>query len=453
MNRIYAAIDLKSFYASVECVERGLDPLTAKLVVADTSRTEKTICLAVSPALKAYGVPGRPRLFEVEQILEEVRRSTGEVVEYIAAPPRMRRYMEVSTQIFSIYMKYVSAEDMHVYSVDECFIDITDYVKLYGMDAHTLVMTMVRDVLGTTGITATAGIGTNMYLAKIAMDIVAKKAAPDADGVRIAQLDEMSYRRLLWDHRPMTDFWQVGKGTIRRLEREGIYTMGDLARGSLYQEDSLVKVFGVDAEILIDLAWGYEPCTMKDIKSYKTSVKSLSQGQVLKCGYAFDKARIVIREMAEGLSLEMFGKGYLTDSVAIAVCYDHEYPKDYDGALDTDYYGRMAPRAVHKSVSLGDYTSSVRKISEAIVRLFDENVDERLLVRRLNISLNNLRDDVFEQYDLFTDPRKVEKEKNIQRAMLEIRKRFGKNALLKGTNLQEGATAIERNAQVGGHKA
>ncbi|MCR5742344.1 MAG: DNA methylase [Lachnospiraceae bacterium] len=456
MARTYVAIDLKSFYASVECVERGLDPLKAKLVVADVSRTEKTICLAVSPALKAYGVPGRPRLFEVEQILSDVKKRTGEVVEYIAAPPQMAKYMQVSSDIFSIYMKYVSPDDIHVYSVDECFMDVTDYLPLYKMTAHELTMTMIRDVLSQTGITATAGIGTNLYLCKIAMDIVAKHSAPDKDGVRIAELDEVSYRRLLWDHIPMTDFWRMGGGTVRKLENCGINTMGELARFSLYNEDLLFKMFGVDAEILIDHAWGYEPCTMQDIKNYKTSTKSLTQGQVLQSPYTFDKARIVVREMVELLVLDMVDKGFQTDSVTLHVGFDHEsIPKGgkYLGPVEVDHYGRLLPKSAHGTANMGGYTSSTMKITDGVMKLFDQIIDRNLLVRRINVSANSLRSDAFEQYDLFTDPVALEKERSMQKAMLSIKKKFGKNAILKGTDLEEGATMMERNAQIGGHKA
>lgn len=454
-GNLYAAIDLKSFYASVECAERGLDPLTTNLVVADESRTEKTICLAVSPSLKAYGVPGRPRLFEVYQKLEEHRKMTGEVVDFIIAPPRMALYVEVSTTIFNIYLKYISQEDIHVYSIDECFMDITQYTGLYGMDAHTLVMTMIRDVLSCTGITATAGIGTNMYLCKIAMDIVAKHKEPDSDGVRIATLDEISYRELLWDHRPLTDFWRIGRGISRRLEKLGVFTMGDIAALSLKRPDSIFREFGIDGEILIDHAWGYEPCGMGDIKGYKTHTRSLTSGQVLTEPYDYDRARIVIQEMADDLVLDMVDKGIMTDSLTLTVGYDRVSldAVDYKGPVTVDGYGRLVPKSAHGTVNLGSFCSSTSKIVGAVLDLYDRIVDKRLFVRRFSLNANRVVKSDYEQYDLFTDPRELEREKKLQKTMLGIKKRFGKNAILKGMNLFDGATAMERNNQIGGHRA
>lgn len=494
----YIAIDLKSFYASVECVERGLDPLKTNLVVADLSRTEKTICLAVSPSLKSYGISGRARLFEVvEQVRQvnnqrkwkapnntfvgkssdddELKANPALEVEYIVAPPQMLLYEKVSASIVNVYLKYVAFEDIHVYSVDEVFIDATNYLKTYNMTAHELAMTMIRDVLETTGITATAGIGTNMYLCKIAMDIVAKHIPADKDGVRIAELDEMSYREKLWSHKPITDFWRVGKGISNRLERLGIYTMGDIARCSLKNEDVLYKEFGINAELLIDHAWGWEPCTIAEIKSYKPQVKSLSEGQVLQEPYTFEKAKLIVREMTEKLVLNIVDKGYVTSQVELTIGYDIDNLKEgsqYGGEVKTDHYGRRVPKPAHSSENIGRYTSSTKLIMDAMMSLFDRIVDRDLLVRRMYVVFNHL---IFEkeveqnapqgeQLDLFTDYSKAEKEKeqenkalakekSIQHAMLDIQKKFGKNAILKGTNLQEGATAIERNKQIGGHKA
>lgn len=503
---MYIAIDLKSFYASVECVERNLNPLTTNLVVADASRTEKTICLAVSPSLKAYGIPGRPRLFEVVQKVREAnskrrvkapgRKFTGKSYDdneiqvcpslelsYLTVPPRMALYMEYSTRIYDIYLKYIAPEDMHVYSIDEVFLDVTHYLSTYDMSVRELAMTIIREVLKETGITATAGIGTNLYLCKIAMDIEAKHIAPDKDGVRIAQLDERSYRRLLWDHRPITDFWRVGKGYAKRLEAEGIYTMGDVARCSLgkdtdyYNEDLLYRLFGINAELLIDHAWGWEPCTMADIKAYKPESTSLGSGQVLQCPYDFGKARLVVQEMIDLLVLDLVDKGMMTNQIVLTVGYDIENLRSsnktagYRGEITTDRYGRKIPKHAHGTTNLGKYSSSTKLITEAALALYDRIVDKNLLVRRVNISANHLkeegevsRENAFEQMDLFTDYDVLEqqqkeeeaslaRERNIQEAMLDIKKKYGKNAILRGMNLQEGATAIEKNSRIGGHKA
>ena len=501
-NKTYIAIDLKSFYASVECVERGLDPLTTNLVVADPSRTEKTICLAVSPSLKAYGIPGRARLFEVVQKIKEVNsrrqsKAPGRVlsdssyddtelknnpdlaVSYITAPPRMAYYMEYSTRIYNIYLKYIAPEDIHVYSIDEVFIDVTGYLNTYKLSARELAMKMIQDVLTTTGITATAGIGTNMYLAKIAMDIVAKHVEPDKDGVRIAELDEMSYRRLLWNHRPLTDFWRVGRGYSKKLEQHGLFTMGDIARCSMgrkndyYNEDLLYKLFGINAELLIDHAWGWEPCTMADIKAYKPSSNSVGSGQVLQCPYDFDKARLIVREMTDLLVLDLVDKGLVTDQIVLTVGYDIENlnspEREYKGEVTTDFYGRKIPKHAHGTANLGQQTSSTKLITKAVMELYNRIVNPDMLIRRINMAANHVVDEntvaqkaAFEQLDLFTDydalqrQREAEEkarknEKNMQQAIIDIK--FGKNAIMKGMNLEEGATTIERNNQIGGHKA
>lgn len=474
-NRIYIAIDLKSFYASVECVERHLDPLTARLVVADESRTEKTICLAVSPALKAYGIPGRARLFEVYQ----KARGTS----FIIAPPRMAKYIEVSCQIYAIYLKYIAPEDIHVYSIDEVFMDVTDYLATYKKTAHELAITMIRDVLKQTGITATAGIGTNMYLAKVAMDIVAKKMPADKDGVRIAELDEMSYRRKLWNHFPITDFWRVGRGTAERLANYGLDTMGKVARQSVVNEELLYKLFGVNAELLIDHAWGWEPCTIDFVKAYRPETNSMSSGQVLTEPYTFRKARVVVREMADAASLELVEKRLVTNQLVLTVSYDREsltrpeIASKYQGEVTLDYYGRPVPKHAHGTVNLNSYSSSSKEIVNSVISLYDRIVNKDLLIRRLNISTNNIiREDMpvdgksgeagirrvseAQQLDLFTDYDKVrqeelfkEKEHRMQEALISIKKRFGKNAILKGTSYEEGATAKERNQQIGGHKS
>lgn len=490
----FIAIDLKSFYASVECVDRGLDPLTTNLVVADVSRTEKTICLAVSPSLKAYGISGRARLFEVVQSVSEVnaarrakapgRRFTGKSydatlldkdssleLDYIAAKPQMARYMEVSTQIYSIYLNYVAPEDIHVYSIDEVFIDVTAYLELYGLTARELALKMVKDVLNTTGITATAGIGTNMYLCKVAMDIVAKHMPPDKDGVRVAELDEMSYREKLWNHLPLTDFWRVGHGIENRLRRSGMQTMGDVARMSLVNEDLLYKIFGVNAELLIDHAWGYESCTMKEVKSYMPRSSSLSTGQVLSEPYPWSKARLIVKEMTDLLVLDLVDKGLVTDQIVLMLGYDVASADSYEGPIAIDHYGRRVPPPAHGSINLGSMTSSTKTIMEAVVKLFDNIADKNLYVRRINVVANHVEDEssvkeenAVVQLDMFTDYEELErlqalerdrvsKEKNLQKAVIEIKKKYGKNAMLKGMNLEEGGTTIERNGQIGGHRA
>ena len=505
-GRTYIAIDLKSFYASVECMERGLDPMTTNLVVADKSRTEKTICLAVSPSLKACGIPGRPRLFEVVQKVREVNaqrrlnapghKLTGVscqapelekdpalALDYVVAPPQMARYMKISSEIYEVYLKYIAPEDIHVYSIDEVFIDATSYLGTYKMTARELAVKMIRDVLDTVGITATAGIGPNLYLCKVAMDIEAKHIPADENGVRIAELDEMSYRRLLWSHRPLTDFWRVGRGYTRKLEERGLFTMGDIARCSLgkptdyYNEDLLYNMFGVNAELLIDHAWGWEPCTIADIKAYKPQSSSVGSGQVLQCPYPFEKARLAAREMADLLALDLVDKGLVTDQIVLTVGYDIGNLKDpdlrkkYSGEVKTDRYGRKIPKHAHGTVNLKQYTSSTRQIIQAVTELFDRIVDENLLVRRLSMAATHVipegeaqREMQFEQMDLFTDyaalqkeqeeqEAELEREKKMQKAVLEIKKKFGKNAILKGMNLEEGATARDRNSQIGGHKA
>lgn len=460
-SRTYAAIDLKSFFASVECILRGLDPLKAKLVVADESRTEKTICLAVTPALKAYGIPGRARLFEVNQKVREVLRRTGEKIEFTIAKPQMAKYVEYSTKVYNVYLKYVSAEDIHAYSIDECFLDLTRYLKLYKKTARELVKTIIQDVFATTGITATGGIGTNLYLCKIAMDIMAKHVEAEADGVRIAELDEMSYRRQLWSHRPLTSFWQVGRGIAERLENcrlnagRGIYTMGDIARVSVKNPEALYKLFGVNAEILIDHAWGYEPCTIADIKKSKPRNRSTGEGQVLQDPYPFDKARLVVREMVDTVSMTLIAHDLVTNAMVLTVGYDRENVDKgiYHGVTVTDFYGRTIPKPAHGTASIGYYTSSQSVMADAVMKLFDRIVDPKLTVRRLNLVAADIVDASHEQYDLFTDVQKQEKEKKRLKAELLIKKRFGKNAIVKGMDLQEGATTIERNGQIGGHRA
>ena len=488
-QKTYLAIDLKSYYASAECAARHLDPLTTNLVVADASRTEKTICLAVSPSLKAYGIPGRARLFEVVQRVKEVnaerlhaairnhtaimkdgkpalhspsfnaealRNDSTLEVSYLIAPPRMAYYMKVSAKIYSIYLKYIAPEDIHVYSIDEVFMDVTSYLDHYQMSAHDLAKTMIREVLYETGITATAGIGTNLYLCKLAMDIVAKHTEPDSDGVRIAELNEESFRYLLWDHQPLTDFWQTGPGTARHLARLGISTMGELARASLYYEGRLYKEFGIDAEILIDHAWGVEPCSIREIKNYRPSTNSLCEGQVLSCPYEYEKARIVVREMSESLAYQLCDRGMVTDSLTMDIGYDRENCDNgsYRGTVHIDHYGRKVPKGAHGSIRLDTPTFLERPLADAACQLFDKIADPRLSVRRITINANRIvKDEGFYQFDLFTDTSKLEKEKKVQTAMLEIKKKFGKNAILKGTNFLEGATMRERNEQVGGHKA
>lgn len=488
MNKTYISIDLKSFYASVECVERGLDPLRTNLVVADAARTEKTICLAVSPSLKVYGIPGRARLFEVVQRVKEVnleRKAKGlEPIDYIAAVPRMALYMEYSTRIYNIYLKYVAPEDIHVYSVDEVFMDVTAYLNTYHMTARELAKTMIQDVYETTGITATAGIGTNLYLCKVAMDIEAKHVQADADGVRIACLDEESYRRKLWNHKPLTDFWRVGRGYARKLEEVGLFTMGDVARcslgkpGDFYNEDLLYRLFGINAELLIDHAWGYEPVEIKDIKAYRPESNSISSGQVLQHPYNYEKTRLIVREMTELLALNLVDKGLVTDQLVLTIGYDIENLKDetikkaYAGDVTTDHYGRKVPKHAHGSINLPRQTASTRLMMEAVMELFGRIMNPALLSRRINLTANHVIpekdvkpvEETFEQMDLFTDygarekkrqqeEAELAKEKKMQKAVLDIQKKFGKNAVLKGMNLQEGGTTIERNGQVGGHRA
>ena len=505
-SKTYIAIDLKSFYASVECRERNRDPLTTNLVVADPSRTEKTICLAVSPSLKKYGLSGRARLFEVIQKVNaannirklkaqnkvfcgssddsiELQKNPSLKIDYITAPPRMARYMEYSTKIYNIYLKYIAPEDIHIYSIDEVFIDVTHYLSTYNMTARELAMTMIQDILSTTGITATAGIGTNLYLCKIAMDIVAKHIEPDKNGVRIAELDEMSYRRLLWNHRPLTDFWRVGRGYSKKLEKIGLYTMGDIARCSIgkptdyYNEELLYKLFGINAELLIDHAWGYEPCTMEDVKAYQPETNSISSGQVLHCPYEFDKARLVVKEMTDLMVLDLVNKGLVTNQIVLTIGYDIENITDknrsrnYKGTVTTNYYGKKVPKPAHGTTNLPKQTSSTTLITNAVMELYDKIVNKKLLIRRINIVANKLVDEhsvknanKYEQLDLFTDYEilkkqrekenaESEREKRMQNTILDIKKKFGKNAILKGMNLQEGATAKDRNNQIGGHKA
>ncbi len=453
-EKIYIAIDLKSFYASVECRERLLDPLTTKLVVADKTRTRKTICLAVTPALKAYGLSGRSRLFEVEAKAREIKRQTGKELEYIVAPPRMALYIQYSTRIYNIYLRFFSPEDIHVYSIDEVFIDATSYLPFYKMNAHELAVKVIREVLRETGITATAGIAPNLFLCKAAMDIVAKHIPADQDGVRIAELDIASYRRELWDHKPLTDFWRVGKATASRLDKYFIRTMGDIARTSLEQPQLLFDEFGIDAEILIDHAWGREPVTMKDIKNYKSDAKSLGSGQVLHEPYSFEKAKIIVREMAELLALDLFKKKLVTDSITLHAGYDIEslYIPGFDGEVVRDYYGRECPKPAHGSWSFGSETNSSKLIVEAFLSIFDRVANPSWLFRRFNLTANNIKPASQRQPGLFDDDVE-QKEDSLQQARLQIIKKYGKNAILKGTNLEEGATTRDRNAQIGGHKA
>ena len=509
-RRAFIAIDLKSFYASVECVERGLDPLKTNLVVADPTRTEKTICLAVSPSLKSYGISGRARLFEVVQRVREINASRkralkgGEFsgkstfdpdikkdrtleLDYVVAPPRMRYYMEYSSRIVSIYLRYVAPEDMHVYSIDEVFMDVTHYLKTYKMTAHELAMKMVREVLSETGITATAGIGTNMFLCKIAMDIVAKHMPADKDGVRVAELDERRFREILWDHRPLTDFWRIGAGTARKLEKNGMYTLGDVARCSVgektshYNEDFLYKLFGINAELLNDHAWGYEPCEIADIRSYIPKSTSISEGQVLKCPYTAEKGLLIVKEMAEQLSLNLAKKGLVCDQIVLYVGYDidnfadKERMRDYNGEIVRDWYGRLVPAPAGGSLNLGRYTSSTRAVVSAASELYERIIDHDLLIRRVNIVANHTLTEEegtahdrekteYVQLDLFTDYEAAERERErtayederdrrLQEAVLGIQQKYGKNAILKGMNLEDGAMTAERNSQVGGHRA
>lgn len=502
-RRIYVAIDLKSFYASVECTDRNLDPLTTNLVVADESRTEKTICLAVTPSLKKYGISGRSRLFEVIQKTKEInyerkRKAPGHVftgesfdeeelardpslsLSYITASPRMAYYLEYSAMIYEIYLTYVSSADIHVYSIDEVFMDVTSYLETYHMTAKELANTIILDILKVTGITATVGIGTNLYLCKVAMDIVAKHIKPDKHGARIALLDEHRYRKLLWNHKPITDFWRVGRGYAKKLEEVGLYTMGDIARCSVgkpedsYNEDLLYRLFGVNAELLIDHAWGYEPCTMEDIKAYQPSSNSIGTAQVLGCPYSFDKARLILKEMLDLLALDLVDKGLVSNQIVLTVGYDIENLKNshqYQGEITTDYYGRKVPKHAHVSTNLGTYTSSSCHIIGAVIPSYDRVVDKQLFVRRIQITATHVmreedvrEHDNQEQLDLFTDYDALakqkqiegkirEKEKKLQQATINIKKKFGKNSVLKGMNLEDGATTVARNKSIGGHKA
>lgn len=499
MSRVFIAIDLKSFYASVECMERGLDPMTTNLVVADASRTEKTICLAVTPSLKAYGISGRARLFEVIQAVKEInahrqrkapgRKFTGSSycadeleaspelsLDYITATPQMSHYLARSADIHKVYLKYIAPEDIHVYSIDEVFMDVTSYLNCYRMTARELARTMILDVLHTTGITATAGLGTNLYLAKVAMDIGAKHSKPDADGVRIAALDEMAYRRLLWTHRPLTDFWRVGPGYAKKLENHGLYTMGDIARCSLHDENLLYKLFGINAELLIDHAWGREPCSLEDVKSYKPASNSLGSGQVLQQPYSCEKAKLIAKEMIDLLVLDLVEKGLVTDQIVMTIGYDMENLKDpkqrrkYRGEITVDHYGRYIPKHAHGTANLGRHTSSTKIIMDAAMDLFDRIADENLLIRRVNVTANHgidestVPDEVQEQLDLFTNYEEVQKkqaeeatelarERNRQKAVIKITKKYGKNAILKGMNFEDGAMTRNRNQQIGGHRA
>lgn len=505
-DRTYLAIDLKSFYASVECVERSLNPMTTNLVVADRNRTEKTICLAVSPSLKAYGIPGRARLFEVVQKVKEanalrlcrapnhtfsgssyhdtmLKECPELAIDYVVAPPRMALYMEYSSRIYQVYLKHIAPEDIHVYSIDEIFIDATNYLKTYSLSPQELARRIILDVLETTGITATAGIGPNLYLCKVAMDIEAKHIPPDEKGVRIAQLDEQSYRRALWQHRPLTDFWRIGRGYAKKLEEHGLYTMGDIARCSLgrpddfYNEDLLYRLFGVNAELLIDHAWGWEPCTIADIKAFQPSSNSVGSGQVLLSPYPFDRARLVAREMMDLLTLELVDHGLVTNQLTLTVGYDIENLIDpiqksrYQGAITTDRYGRSVPKHAHGTANLNRYTSSTKVLLEELSQLFDKIVNPELWVRRIHITANHVvfehtlsAESPCEQLNLFTDYHALQesqrqeeadllREKHMQEAILSIKKRFGKNSILKGMNILEGATAKDRNRQIGGHRA
>jgi len=476
-NHIYIAIDLKSFYASVECVERGLDPISTRLVVADEERTEKTICLAVSPALKKYGIPGRARLFEVVQKAKQLH------LDYIIAKPQMALYLEYSTRIYEIYLRYIAPEDIHVYSIDEVFMDVTQYLDTYRMTAGELASKIICEVRDEIGITATAGIGTNMYLCKVALDIMAKHVKPDANGVCVAQLDEMSYRRLLWNHRPLTDFWRVGKGYQKKLEEHGLFTMGDIARCSLggpmdyHNEDLLYKLFGINAELLIDHAWGWEPTRIELVKQYKPEVNCVSSGQVLQSPYDYEKAKLIVREMTDLLVLDLVDKRLMTDQMVLTVGYDIENLSNpdirskYSGEITTDFYGRKVPKHAHGTTNLGRMTSSTKLITDAVIELYERIVNPDLLVRRVTIVANRLTQEgsvrekeSYEQLSLFTDydalqkereeeKEALTKERRLQEAMLSVKKRYGKNAMLKGMNLQEGATTIERNNQIGGHRA
>ena len=493
-KNIYVAIDLKSFYASVECQERGLDPITTNLVVADKSRTEKTVCLAVSPSLKSYGIPGRARLFEVVQKVKEVnierkrkapnqsftgssyddivlKKNADLELSYIIAPPRMSYYMKYSSNIYNVYLKYFAPEDIYVYSIDEVFIDITHYLKTYNMKPRELVTKVIQDVYTTTGITATAGMGTNLYLCKVAMDIVAKHVKPDKNGVRIAGLDEMSYRKLLWNYRPLTDFWRLGKGYAKKLEERRIFTMGDIARTSIQNEDLLYKLFGVNAELLIDHSWGWESATIESIKAYKPASNSISSGQVLHCPYNYENTKLIVKEMTELLSLDLVKKNLVTNQIVLDIGYDIDNLTNptisnfYSGEITVDRYGRKVPKHAHGTVNIDHKTSSTKILTEYIMELYKRIVNDKLLVRRINITANNVvnentvKEDTYEQIDLFVDynelnkkRKKEQEEKEMQKAMLDIKSKYGKNAILKGMNLQKEGTTIERNSQIGGHK-
>lgn len=493
--KTYMCIDLKSFYASVECMERGLDPLTTNLVVADSSRTEKTICLAISPSLKEYGLPGRARLFEVISKIKEINNERRKLIcyrkflgssidkvelnknhnlklDYIVAPPRMSLYMKYSTDIYNIYLKYLDSKDIYVYSIDEVFCDITNYLKYYNMTAKDLVTKIINDVYKSTGITATAGIGTNLYLAKVAMDIVAKHTLPNKDGVRMAYLDEMQYRKLLWDHQPLTDFWRVGKGYSKKLNDNKIYTMGDIARTSLNNEEILYKLFGVNAELLIDHAWGYEPVTIKDIKTYKPSNNCISSGQVLHCPYNYEKTKLIVEEMIEVLSLDLVSKQLVTNQLVLTIGYDIDnINENYKGEITIDHYGRCIPKHSTGRININHYTSSSKILMKYIIELFERIVNKNLLVRRVNITANNVVNEKikenevsYQQFDIFTDTEKIEQElisqkrqekeeRNLQRTMIKLKNKYGKNSILKAMNLESGGTTIDRNNQIGGHKA
>ena len=499
-ERIYIAFDLKSFYASVECRERGLDPMDTNLVVADESRTDKTICLAVTPPLKSCGISGRGRLFEVKQrvievnserryrapqhklsgssyLFSELQANPSLAIDFIIAPPRMACYMEYSTRIYTIYMKYAAPEDIVVYSIDEVFIDVTDYLDAFQLSPHMLAMKIIQDILSETGITATAGIGTNLFLCKVAMDIVAKHIPPDKNGVRIAELNEMSYRQMLWSHQPLTDFWRVGHGYARKLKEHGMFTMGDVALCSVAHEELLYTLFGKNAELLIDHAWGWEPCTIKDIKAYRPTSQSLGSSQVLPCPYSAEKARLVLREMAEQLVLDLADKKLITDQLVLTVGYDIEnlaVPQrcsNYQGPVVLDSYGRQIPRHAHGTASLSCHTASSKELIRAASDLFDRIVNPILLIRRLSITANHTVPErsvstpiLYEQMNLFTDyaalekrrkkkQAELERDKKLQQAILTIKKKYGRNAILRGMSLEEGATARERNKQIGGHKA
>ncbi len=493
MEKIYCCIDLKSFYASVECVERGLNPLKTNLVVADKSRTEKTICLAVSPALKQYGIGGRARLFEVLSKVKEInnlrRKANGykkfigksfdddilkkdktKELDLIIAPPRMAHYIDYSSKIYNIYLKYIAKEDIFVYSIDEVFMDITNYLKYYKLSPKDLITKIIKDVYDTTGITATAGIGTNLFLAKVAMDVVAKHTEANLFGVRIAELNEMSYRQLIWNHLPITDIWRVGSGISKRLEKYGMYTMGDVARCSINNEDLLYKLFGVNAELLIDHAWGYEPCTIESIKNYKPLAKSISSGQVLQSPYSYDKAKLIVREMAELLALDLVSKKLVTEQLVLTIGYDIDnITDDYNGEITIDNYGRAIPKSSHGTINLDYKTSSSKIITTAMIKLYDKIINPKLSVRRVTMAATKLaseEDEIskvrYRQLDLFSSLEEkdnkldynreiLKEENNLQNAMLKIKKKYGKNAILKGMDLEDGATTMDRNRQIGGH--